>query len=185
MTKSDYSEFGAFGQEQRKWRNLPIAELAQRFSYDPETGAITLDGAPNDGWINGDGFVCHKLSSVPAGYSASYLRSRLAFALTVGRWPYEVQHLNGNVADDRWVNLSEVLPSEQALIGLRARHGPSVWHDPASGLWMARLWSPTLKGKAGSWVKSASTEAAARVIFDDMLRIDRDVRAKLKARKRP
>lgn len=96
-------------------------------SYDKETGIFT--------WLEGEerflrskyAFTIHKnkragrvAGSVGSnGYlvicinGENYLAHRLAVMWVEGRWPYEqVDHINGNRADNRWGNLREVSQAE-------------------------------------------------------------------------
>lgn len=85
--------------------NLTAAEVKSSLSYDPETGVFTrlvgrgakVVGTPTDSghlliW------VCGRL----------YKAHRLAWLVMTGVWPEcEIDHINRNPADNRWVNLRE------------------------------------------------------------------------------
>jgi hypothetical protein len=89
--------------------NMTPHRLRQLLDYNPRTGVFTwrvdrggtarigrVAGANhNRGYrqINVDGTI--------------YLGGRLAFLYMKGRWPKEIDHINGNRSDDRWSNLRE------------------------------------------------------------------------------
>lgn len=91
--------------------DLSIEYLKSLVSYDPETGLIhalvrlsqrRVAGALMGG-SDGHGYVTlsvrgHKIRA-----------HRLAFAFMAGRWPSEIDHVNGVRSDNRWRNLREVV----------------------------------------------------------------------------
>lgn len=103
-------------------------ELKKNLSYDPETGIFT--------WIVSRG-------SVPAGTVAgtrsmsgylrvkiggsTYYAHRLAHLYMAGKWPeHEVDHVNGQKDDNRWVNLRDVTGLLNCQNQTKARKGSST-----------------------------------------------------------
>lgn len=92
-------------------RQIPVDRLREAFSYDPETGAITLradrSGSPRSAGetalsAHGDGY-----SLVYVG-GRSFYAHRIAWALGHGAWPVGyIDHVNGDRADNRLANLRE------------------------------------------------------------------------------
>lgn len=118
--------------------------LKQRLHYDPDTGIFT--------WIkcNTARFLPGTIAGGRAGpryrviglNQQLYLEHRLAFFYMEGRWPLEVDHVNGVGSDNRWVNLREATRS-QNLFNRRPRNetlGVSgVSQNPKSLTWRARI----------------------------------------------
>jgi len=89
---------------------LSQAEVKGRFDYDPETGVFTdkATGKPA-GKPNEHGYLC-----VQVGGRRVALH-RLAFVWMFGHWPAAlVDHVNGDVADNRWGNLRPASPTQNA-----------------------------------------------------------------------
>ena len=89
-----------------------LAYLRERYTYDAETGAIRHKGRDRalKGTVNKKGY--HRIS-ITKGKNHTYVfMHRAAWALYYGRWPSEIDHLNGIKTDNRICNLREVSRSE-------------------------------------------------------------------------
>lgn len=92
-------------------------ELKSLLRYEPETGKFY--------WVKsrvacraGDqcGSYCKTLGYNQVGVKyKSHRANRLAFFYMTGRWPNgHVDHINGDSSDDRWCNLRECTPQQNA-----------------------------------------------------------------------
>jgi hypothetical protein len=113
--------------------------------YDPETGIWTWLIRPSDKVAPGTktGF------GGPSGFypciffeRRKYLAHRLAFLYMTGDWPpQEVDHINGDKQDNRWVNL-RLASKSQNMANVPWKGNQSgfkgVTLHKQSGLWMAR-----------------------------------------------
>ncbi len=131
-----------------------IEALRERLAYDPETGALTWKVAAGDAHqtkvrnANFSGKPAGSLSN--RGYIRVWLNGRLtpghriAFALHFGRWPSaQIDHKNGDRADNRIANLREATAAENAR-NARTRHDNKsgikgvCWHKD-TGKWHASI----------------------------------------------
>lgn len=99
---------------EHKEKQLTLAELRERFTYNPDTGNFIYNKAVGTRSV-GD-FANHKNSR---GYviitinKRAYLAHRLAWYYVHGAWPKSwLDHINGIKDDNRIANLREVTPSE-------------------------------------------------------------------------
>jgi hypothetical protein len=126
--------------------DISAEEARSLLGYDPVTGAFIRKvktcnrvkaGSPA-GSINGSGYIRIRLKS------KQYLAHRLAWLVMTGEFPPDqVDHINGDVTDNRWCNLRAVTRQENdrnravrcdstsGCIGVRR-------HSRADG-WVARI----------------------------------------------
>jgi hypothetical protein len=121
----------------------PLEELRRLLSYDPETGKFerlcrsshAFPGDPVGAW-RPDGYLSVSIKN------RRYLAHRLAAYYMTGEWPkLEVDHINGDKADNRWSNLRLV----DSKTNKENRH--RTWKSK----WTAKLLGVTRTPK-GRWV---------------------------------
>lgn len=131
---------------------LTAEEARLRLSYDPDTGLLTWLHDPTRsktfnskwagkkaGYVNAAGYVFVGLR----GYGSKWMffGHRLAWLIHYGQWPVgEIDHLNGDRADNRLVNLRAVTHSENMANRQKKRaasgHVGVYWID---GRWVAQI----------------------------------------------
>jgi hypothetical protein len=158
---------------------LTVEYLQSRLTYDHEVGAFTWKAQlGKDAWnkryagkpalnqvqVRG-GYLKGKVDNVT-------LRShRVAYALHHGHWPEgEVDHINGDVTDNRPGNLRDATPSENCRNQKRPRNNVSgvmgVWFDQRRGRWRAEARNNGTNHKLGSF-NTKEEAIAARSIAND------------------
>lgn len=148
-------------------KNLVTAErLRELLHYDPSTGLFTRrvslsnDGKPGDP----AGSVPNKVT----GYVAVsvdgrlYYAHRLAWLYVHGVWPQNIDHRNGNRADNKLDNLRECSKSENAQNQKRKTNNRSgfvgVHFDSVTGRWRASI---RISGKTTKLGRFDTREEAA------------------------
>lgn len=140
-------------------------EAHKKFEYDKATGHLIYKQIEKDGvspavyqrhqprvgkpagCANQDGYI--KVSMSDKYYSAH----RIIWLMMTGEMPeypfFEIDHLNGDPADNRWVNLRKVSKSENQRNGRGRVNNTSGVHGvnwkknklTGGGKWVARIWN--------------------------------------------
>ena len=89
-----------------------LTYIRERYTYDAETGTIRHKGKdrPVKGGTKRGGYL--NVSVGPKNHQQNILLHRMAWALYYGRWPSQIDHINGDPTDNRLCNLREVSHSE-------------------------------------------------------------------------
>tara|TARA_R110000787_G_C13248677_1_gene429137 strand:- start:202 stop:756 length:555 start_codon:yes stop_codon:yes gene_type:complete len=132
--------------------------LRKLLDYNPETGELTwkertADMFAQDGqmkswntrWAgkpaftadNGNGYLCGSISGI------SYRAHRVAWAMCHGKWPDEIDHINGIRRDNRIFNLRSVTRTENNRNAARRKDNASgcvgVSWEQSRGKWLAHI----------------------------------------------
>lgn len=118
--------------------------LHKHFLYEEHTGNFISKGGRKrvpDGKILGHkkntGYIEITINRNP------YLAHRLAFFYMKGRWPNQIDHINMDRSDNRWVNLRECTPSENSFNTHPPKNNKSgykgVYYRKDRGAWIATI----------------------------------------------
>jgi hypothetical protein len=145
---------------------LSPEDLRQLFRYSPATGALNWRKRSSKWFRDGEGRYtaersCRVWNTQCAGRpafsvdtSTGYLRGsvvgrkayahRIIWAMQTGAWPaHEIDHLNGDRADNRWCNLRSVEKADNSKNQrLRSTNGSGmmgVWQIRSTGRWRASI----------------------------------------------
>lgn len=157
---------------QRPEQELTAEHLRSVLKYDPETGVFTrvrstmtsLVGKPA-GWPQGNGYWCVGVGSF------QYLRSRLAWLYVNGKWPSEIDHINGDPSDDRIANLRECSRRENICNRRKPKHNQSgfkgVCRVGDSKNWRAHIRVDGRQIHLGTFPDPESAHAAYRAAAEE------------------
>lgn len=147
-------------------------------AYDESTGRLTwvasksvrVKNGAEAGYVNARGY---RAVSIAGRMVQAH---RLIFLMQTGSWPaHQIDHINGNRADNRWSNLREATASQNHMNSGRSRNNTSgvrgVTWDADRGKWMARVYHQDKQIKVGRFerledAKAAVTAARARIYGD-------------------
>lgn len=108
--------------------DISAEDASKLLIYSAETGKFTWkttrNGMAKEGQEAGcghsDGYMQIRL------FNKAYLAHRLAFLIMEGRWPEEIDHINGDRKDNRWVNLRECNRTENMRNKRRRKDSPGI-----------------------------------------------------------
>ncbi len=109
------------------------------FRYDPETGVLTrLSTRDRAGWLSSIGYWYVSINS------KKYLVHRVIWLLVTGEWPAaDIDHRDGNPANNRWENLRAVTHSQNLMnqkMNCKNTSGvKGVCFDKARNKWAAEI----------------------------------------------
>ncbi len=127
---------------------LTQARLKELFEYSKEDGILTRKtsiGGRVAGSIAGyldktEGYLCISIDS------KTYKLHRIVFFYVIGRFPKnEIDHINGNKSDNRWINLRDVSKSDNQKNASKRKDNKSgctgvSWHN-RERKWVVRIQS--------------------------------------------
>ena len=106
-----------------------------KFSYNPETGDVT---GPSGKILRAKTGLGYLMTYVGG---KSTLIHRLAWRIHYGRWPTEIDHINGDRGDNRIINLREVTRAENLKNKrpYKCSVYPGVWWQKDRSTWRIRV----------------------------------------------
>ena len=166
-------------------RKLPKAELLRKLlSYDPETGNLYWRERPREMFASDNAYSSwntkyagtEALTALTSGYrngaifKKPYRAHRVIWALVHGEWPAgEIDHINGDRADNRISNLRDVSPAENMKNLKRRTSNTSgvngVYWNKQRKVWHAQI-RITRKVKHLGYFECIGSAAAARAVAE-------------------
>lgn len=112
-------------------------EFHWRIDRPSGNGAIKAKAGARTGTVNSRGY---EIIVIQYKY---YLAHRLAWLYMTGSWPIRIDHVDGNPANNRWVNLREASQSLNVARGRtqknRSAGRKGTWYDRGTGRWQSYI----------------------------------------------
>lgn len=162
-------------------KRIPASALKEIVSYDPETGLFTYLPRPlkyckdeqqmlaiNAKYAGKPAFTTLSAQGYCLGgiLGVRMYGQRVAWAISHGKWPNEIDHINGDRADNRLENLREVTRSQNNM-NCKPKGGSSrfkgVTFDKEKRLWAAQIKADGQRKFLGRY----SSEEDAAHAYDD------------------
>lgn len=163
------------------FKSLPSSLAAEAFDYDPETGLLTWRARPGEASFNarfaarvaGHRHVCTVGKTyIQVRFKGElHYAHRIAWVIAVGSIPdgMQIDHINGDGADNRLENLRLVTPSGQKRNLRKMKTNTSgfngVYFDPRRGTYTARVWANGVFRSLGS-AKTACEAYEIRLAYN-------------------
>lgn len=163
---------------------LPSQDVLNQFlRYDPDSGKLFWRARTDDMFTGGDDRTNAAWNSRYAGKEAfitanvkGYLYGsihkqkmkahRVIWKMVTGQEPDQIDHINGDAADNRWVNLRDVAGWENQRNMKRPKNNTSghigVSWDSNRNLWSAEIWNRGKKHALGRFENIDDAVAARR-----------------------
>ncbi len=130
-----------------KVKKISLEQINSLLSYDPDTGVFVWKVALSNRGPTGSiaGFKNVGGYRVIGIYGREYYAHRLAWFMSHGRWPAsQIDHINGDRADNRLENLREASNRENGLNRKRLRRdnktgATGVHFDRSRGQWLVTV----------------------------------------------
>lgn len=110
--------------------------LEDKFTYSEETGILRNKKTGKvSGWKSGNGYL-------KVDYERKKLYAhRVAWYLSYGAWPEEVDHINGDRSDNRLINLRACVKQQNAYNSPKRAHSKQPYKGvrKMNSKWMARI----------------------------------------------
>jgi hypothetical protein len=134
-------------------------QIRKVISYNLETGVFSwlTERTRRPAHKIGDvaGYLCRHGYWEIGVFSRRYYGHRLAFVLVTGRWPVqEIDHINGDPSDNRWVNLRE------------ARHAQNIANSKIYKNNTSGFKGVILNKKTGRWYSQIGADQESLGTFD-------------------
>ena len=175
-----------------KFERLTPDEISAILDYHPESGWLTWRVRRPDSFYGGEGYRQRdadrwnrKMSGRRAGHLAAtgyrvvciarrtYQAHRLAWAIQTGSWPADqIDHINHDRDDNRWVNLRDATGSENCRNRSRPASNTSGaigvhFHRP-SKKWHARVFHDGKRIHLGAFDSHEAAASARRAVNSDL-----------------